>query len=304
MGGAIYTTIPLIVDGPTGKSTFEDNQAEMGRGGAIAFEPRVNSTSMMDIQNATFKNNTARVGGAVYTSVDNSDKTVEVSITGSLFDGNHALTAPGGFPTFGGGLSIYHTTTGTAVATVSVTNSTFYNNDSTDVGGGIWMQLSKLGTSTNTAILTSLTVTKNTAGVKGGGLLISSSTTTPPEVLNSIIAENLFSQMQPAANGIDVSGNADSKGFNLIGVKEGGTEWVASDRTGQWGAALDPLLDPNGPMNNGGLTKTIKLMAGSVAYQNGKPGLAGTKDQRGYTRRNDATHRVSIGAFDPDAQAP
>jgi hypothetical protein len=152
--------------------------------------------------------------------------------------------------------------------------------------------------------LTSLTVTKNKAGVKGGGLFISSATTTRPEILNSIIAGNLFSQMQPEDNGIDVSGDAKSEGFNLIGVREGGTEWVASDRTGEWGAALDPLLDPMGPMDNGGLTKTIKLMTGSIAYQNGKPGLAGTKDQRGYTRRNDATHRVSMGAYDPDALAP
>jgi hypothetical protein len=124
-------------------------------------------------------------------------------------------------------------------------------------------------------------------------------------ITNSIIAGNFFSQARPPANGADVFGAVTSGGFNLIGVREGAlSNWHADDLLGNAAAPLDPSLDLNGPADNGGSTWTIKLRPESLAYQRGKPGLAGETDQRRYTRRDDASHHVTIGAYDPDALAP
>jgi hypothetical protein len=88
----------------------------------------------------------------------------------------------------------------------------------------------------------------------------------------------------------DVSGSFASAGFNLIGKRDGSTGFTiaATDQTGTIASPLNPMLDPLGLQNNGGITKSIALLPGSPAIDKGTSnGLTGvlTMDQRGATFR-------------------
>jgi hypothetical protein len=65
----------------------------------------------------------------------------------------------------------------------------------------------------------------------------------------------------------------------------------------------DPYL-ASGLANNGGPTQTIAAVqppqGAKGAWQQGDPGLAASKDQRGFTRNTP----VTIGAEDPGASPP
>src|SRR5204862_4817240 len=83
----------------------------------------------------------------------------------------------------------------------------------------------------------------------------------------------------------DISGTFSSKGFNLIGKKEGITGFTtATDLKGTIKSPLDPKCDTRGLRFNGGPTQTIALLPGSPALDKGTSvSLAGTltTDQRG-----------------------
>jgi hypothetical protein len=307
-GGAIYTSDQVTVTGPGVNFT---NNTATDYGGAIAYEPPSTGNPSMTLTNVTFNGtgsgtgNTAGNGGAVYSLVNSTQGTITETVSGCLFSGNRATGGSGS--NLGGGFYAQHTVSGTASASLTIVNSTFYNNTTPANGGGIALQMTYTGTGSNTVALTSLTVTKNTASVEGGGLYIvyfDPTATTDPQVRNSIIAGN------QAENDPDVFGrvsSAPTAGYDLIGVVDplGSTGWNSSCLTGTIGNPKDPGLDPNGPADNGGPTFTIKLVTGrSLAYQNGDPNINGndvTKvDQRGYTRATKAT----IGAYDPDATPP
>jgi predicted outer membrane repeat protein len=310
-GGAIYTTdvTTIRAAGDTGTSTFTNNTARDG-GGAVYYAPAANADSSLTVRNVTFAGNRAILGGGVYSNVSTNAGAVQVTITGCLFNGNRAedLSDPPG-ATAGGGLAANHTTAGTGSTTLTVQNSTFYNNYSGTQGGGLSLNLTADTAGMNSVTLTSLTVTKNFAQQAGGGLYTlytgPANGNVYPKVRNSIIAGNLITTA--ASNGFDVKGRVLSLGFNLVGIGEGSeNSFGQSDYVGTAANPKDPGLDSNGLTNNGGPTQTIKVLTTSVAYQHGDPNLAGTTDQRGigYTRRSDDTHKVTIGAYDPDATTP
>jgi predicted outer membrane repeat protein len=303
LGGAIFSAFSLSVTG----GRFSGNSAR-DDGGAIDFEPKANTAASMSLSNITFDQaNTAARGGAVRSYFNNSSGTVSVTVTGCLFNGNVA-NGPSDQQSIshGGGLYIGQTTSGTANGSVSVTNSTFYNNSATTYGGGIYISAHKTGTGTNTATLTSLTITKNMGKKAGGGVYFLIDGAARPVVGNSIIAQNQndptnYETLSPdvfLSSGVQVN----SAGFNLIGARTTDNDgWVADDLTGTIASPKDPGLDSTGPTDNGGPTFTIKLATGSAAYRAGNPLLANnSKDQRGYNRGAN----VSIGAYDPDATQP
>jgi predicted outer membrane repeat protein len=292
-GGAISTTDILSVDG----SNFTGNNSPYG-GGAIDYYINNGSdtgyNSSMTLTNDTFANNASEAGGAVYSDVAINSGMVTVTVSGSLFNNNSA-TGNGQFFGYGGGLDIYHGTSGTGSASVAISNSTFFQNTSSDYGGGLSVSTLNLGTGMNTAALTSLTINQNSAGNEGGGLYVDPMSAAPA-VDNSIIAGNSLTS-GVASNGYDVFGVVSDQGYNLIGQTDGSSGFTAStDFTGTSTNPLDPGL-ASALADNGGPTQTLALSTSSPGYENGDPSLLGTQDQRGFTR----TNYVSIGAYDPDA---
>jgi hypothetical protein len=189
-------------------------------------------------------------------------------------------------------------------------------NSADENGGGLAIRLANSGTGTNTATLTSLTVYENQAATAGGGLYenLSGSSAATLLLRNSIIAGDIIENPPEFGPDVLVAGittSFKSLGYNFIGVGDNGTGIMAYPWTGDdhWGTAANPLvpaLDPNGLQWNGGPTETLKLLTtANGGYHMGDPTLAGTTDQRGYTRvSNPPTTDISVGAYDPDATAP
>ena len=179
------------------------------------------------------------------------------------------VTIDGNSAKFGGG--IYNS------GTLSLTNATISGNFSTTQnGGGIFVNAGAV-------TMTNVTVTNNFALLGGGGIFAAGGTTT---LKNTLVAGNF------AFTAADFSGTVTSAGNNLIGDTSGSSGWVASDLKNV-ASLLDPFL-----RDNGGLTPTHALLAGSLAINAGAGAGAPTTDQRGYYRS-----ATDIGAYEFGAAA-
>jgi hypothetical protein len=175
-------------------------------------------------------------------------------------------------------------------------------------GGGVY-------DATGTAQLTNVTITANQAllfgpgGTAGAGAGTGAAgangtpgvgqaggyfnaSTTGVSLGNSIIALNT------AATNPDVFGPFASLGNNIIGVRTGGTGFIASDRLVGVSSAQLKL----GPLqSNGGPTPTDALQPGSIAIDTGKNGLVSagvTTDQRTLLYPRIFNGTVDVGAFE------
>jgi CSLREA domain-containing protein len=260
-GGAYSQGGTLVVSG----STFMGNSADDDGGGISRSDP-----GALVLTLSTLKDNTAvGSGGGLSTT---STEGFIVSVVGCTVSGNSAA--------LGGGIQV-------SDGSLELVNSTVSNN-TTIAGTGNGAGIRALGGPPHFfVVLTNSTIASNAtalgAGAKGGG--ISNESSEPIFVKNCLIALNL------ADVGPDVSGNFastltfTSEGFNLVGKTDGGAGFTAAtDLTGTIAAPLDPKLDPNGLLDNGGPTQTIALLVGSPAIdQATSDGLRGslTTDQRG-----------------------
>jgi CSLREA domain-containing protein len=168
-----------------------------------------------------------------------------------------------------------------------ITNSTISGNRADEGGGGIE------DTPTGSVTLQNATVAANTADFddndpndddNGGGILGEAT------LQNTILAQNI----DASTGGViepDCSGTLTSTGFNLIQSLAGCGLTLNNDLTGI-NPAL-PALD-----DNGGLTETHALPAGSPAVDAGGPAGPAT-DQRGIARPQ--AGRCDIGAFELEA---
>ncbi len=136
--------------------------------------------------------------------------------------------------------------------------------------------------------ITSSTIVYNSAsgenGAFGGGIYSSA----PTRSDSSIIALN------SAPTGPDVTGEGglQSMGYNIVGNNaDAVSSSQPTDQIGTPAAPIDPLLSPLA--NNGGLTLTHALQAGSPAIDRGDP-AAPPEDQRGYSR----VGVPDVGAFE------
>ena len=261
-----------------------------GSGGGIANigGGRVNVTgSLIDTNGA--------VGGGG--GIANSNLGI-VTVSDSTFTGNQTSAAQGQAP-FGGAILSFS-------GTSNITNCTISGNTANGPGGGI-AGADTLNITNCTIIGNSATGSGLTGGNLGGGIYSAGGTL---NVKSCIIAGNTATDAGP-----DVNGSFNSAGFNLIGKTDASTGFTAAtDLTGTSASPLDPELDPNGLQDNGGLTKTVLLLAGSPAIDQGtSDGLTGSlaEDQRGsgFSRTADdpaVTNAVGgdgtdIGAFEVQA---
>ena len=202
-----------------------------------------------------FSNNSR--GGGLYIATDN------VTITRTTFNGNKSKQ--------GGALASIGNN-------VTITNCTF-NTDSasTGNGGSIYVEGGSM-------TVTNSTFYGNVASGTGGAIYRTAGTI---KINNALIVGNT------ASGGTDISGTINSdNGHNLIGNTTGGT--LTGTTTGNvTGYAASAVLNTT-LANNGGLTKTHALIAGSPAIDAGTATGAPTTDQRGNTRIG----QVDIGSYE------
>jgi CSLREA domain-containing protein len=247
--------------------TFSGNTATYGGG-------MHNWSGSATLTNVTFSGNASQDGGGM------EDSSSGATLTDVTFSGNSASHDGGG---------MYIDWSGSA----TLTNVTFSGNSAIRVGGGIANggdpTLTNVTFSGNTATygggmaswgsptLTNVTFSGNSASWHGGGTYASAGT-----LKNTIVANN---------SPDDCAGSITSAGHNLI---EAAACRIAGDTTGNI-IGVDPLL--GALADNGGLTQTHALLAGSPAVDAGSPDCPPpTTDQRGVARPQGAA--CDIGAFE------
>jgi parallel beta-helix repeat protein len=280
-GGAffnnIYNNNQTLID----RSTFSGNKVaggSNGQGGAIwsmgdpapvggIWTTGVNNTTLT-VTNTTIAGNTAsQQGGGIWLGRHPAG----INISNTTVSGNTATSSNGGGIVLGDN------------GKLNITNSTISGNKvagSSSLGGG-------LAIANGQATITNSTIASNTAVWQGGGIFGGTKVT----LKNTIVANNT------ANNG---GNNWNIKHNCFDAVTDGGNnlQFTANNPSAtECGAAIS-MADPKlGPLaSNGGLTRTMALLAGSLAINAGNNTGCPTTDQRGITRPQGPA--CDIGAFE------
>ncbi|MSZ89647.1 MAG: LPXTG cell wall anchor domain-containing protein [Actinobacteria bacterium] len=320
-GGALYAK--NTGDLEVVNSSFTGNTAT-GAGGAIALY----NTGTTTITSSTFtSNNSAFSGGAINSSATTSS----VTITGCEFDGNSTSgqggalriggitsltfsgsTATNNTATSGGGAIFEQAATFTmlnsavtgnsgdrggafysdASSQVFVANSTLYGNSAVGEGGGIYFR--------NPALeLDQVTIAANTAGL-GGGIFGSAGSPPTATLSGTIVSANIATGNNGYGADIDATGTTltVSSSHSIIGIAN--AAHVAVNDAGGTIRSSTPGLGTLA--DNGGTTKTLELLAGSVAINAG-PNPVATFTGNGFDQRGTPLVRIynsvaDIGAFE------
>lgn len=295
-GGGVYNSTS---DSLTLIGCIITNNTSANLGGGV----HNHTSGTLTITNSTISNNTSTTGGGggIY-SEDGST----LSLTNSTVSGNQALSASGS----GGGILADS-------VTLTMTNATVSGNSATGVGGGIAFDVDSPTT------ITGSTISGNTATIRGGGIDMQPDSNTLITITNSTVSGNsapngggIFRVASPtltvtlshttvASNTATTAGGGFNGTFNLGNTLVGNNTAPASpDYAGTLNSDDYNLLeningvtitgttsnnitgvDPNlGPLqDNGGMTFTHALLAGSPAKDKGASGSL-TADQRLQTR--------------------
>jgi len=207
----------------------------------------IDNRSTMTITTSTFYTNYANNNVTSGGAICNGGT---LTITASTFNNNQSQGNNGGY---GGAIFNY-------AGTLTVTNSTFYLNSATTSGGAIYSQ-------GGTVQISNATFGINAENIGGGGALSNAGSSVL--IQNSIVANS--------GNGGNCAGTITSGGYNL-----------SSDSTCNFSNSGD--LNGKNPKlgtlrNNGGLTQTMALQAGSPALDAGNP--AGCRDFAGNLLKTD-----------------
>ncbi|MFG6098158.1 CHAT domain-containing protein [Leptothoe sp. ISB3NOV94-8A] len=278
-GGAIF----LDDDGEIRASHFMNNMAERGGGlynqGELTL---VNSTvannqatgigtydggggilntagGEITIDATLISNNlSAKSGGGILNLATDSE--TEIAIANSAIVGNQAAT-------LGGGIEIASDFGFSNLSQATITNSTISGNQAI-VGGGL--------RTVGPTALTNVTVAANIATTSGGGISENLTTLSTPELINTIVANNL------APTNPDIEGEFSDLGNNLIGIDQGSTGFVFSNLVGTINTPLQPRLTP---LNNTlGNLPSHQLYNDSPAANTGHNSAATINDQHGNPR--------------------
>jgi CSLREA domain-containing protein len=238
-------------------SVITDNEAFDG-GGLVFVEGTATVTDTLISSNRA----TNGYGGGIVNSGAN------VTIERSTISGNEAKLNGGGISSSRG--------TGTIVGSLALKNTTVSGNRAGEKGGGLFT-FSPLPGASHPVTLTNVTITNNigdadaAGGAGAGGLVNEKSTVT---VKNSIIAKN-YRNASPdncsESNPLPTSAGHNLEDGNDCGFSGTGDRQNADSRL----AAL---------ANNGGLTLTHSLLAGSPAIDTADSTVCPPKDQRNQNR--------------------
>lgn len=297
--------------------TLSENTAVNGGGGIAVIENSALTMTGGQI-NANFAGANGSGGGILKTSVN------PVSLTGTRVFNNTAALQSGGLHLTGGGavtlsrVTVSNNTANTGGggstlgnATVSIENSTFNNNTTSQVasvGGGVF------SSSTATTTIRNSTFSANSGGI-GGGV----GATGAISVVNATFVGNT-AQTFGGGIGVNVNGVMQLRNSllsaNTVAAANGncglgGAGVITSQGNNLSDHACASLTGPNDKNstaagvnatlgNNGGSTFTHALLAGSAAIDAGHAASCPTTDQRGAPRIG----TCDIGAFEFGATAP
>jgi hypothetical protein len=270
-GGGVYNQGELTVSG----STLSNNRA----GSHVAAEAfgggiyNVGQVSVTDssITSSLVIGSVKGGGGGIH-----NESAGEVTVVSSLIAGNRVF----GAEAFGGGILNRDgdvTIIGSTLSGNTARFGTFSHVES--AGGGIAHVL-------GTLVVHHSTIAHNRTDDFGGGVRNLASF----EMSNTIVANNI------ASAGRDLHGSLTSLGHNLVSNSSGGAGYAPSDILD-----VNPML---GPLDdNGGLTQTHALLAGSPAIDAGDPSPADPPmwDQRGPGFARVVNGRIDIGAYEVQA---
>lgn len=277
-GGAIFNdgyndpSVPSHTATLTVMNSTVSNNTGTQYGGGIWNE---SGGIVMNISNCTFSKNAALSRSAGAIQFDASFGTATGSIINSTFTQNSA-----GNRSYGGAVNVdgYN-----GSAKLIINHCTFDQNFAGN-GGAVAMD----GTDGVADVkLSSCTLNENSAAQFGGGVYLSQTGagTTSLQIGNTILVSGA-SGRNLAING---AGAIASFGYNLSDDAAGGDATTGPggflNQTGDK-RNTDPLFDPAGLKDNGGLTQTIALQAASPAIDQGKSNaiMATGTDQRGEPR--------------------
>jgi parallel beta-helix repeat protein len=227
----------------------------------------IDNSTTLTISGCAITNNLGYYGGGIYNSGT-------LTVINSTLSGNKA--------TYGGGIYTYR---GTAM----LTNCTIANNSSYGDGGGLYL------VSYSTATLTNCTVSGNVASRNGGGICEMTWGAAILNLTNTIVAGNRgglyggFSDIEARVTTADHCLVGDGTDSGLVYGVNGN---IVGNQYNPINARLGPL------QNNGGLTQTMALLAGSPAIGHADNSKAPATDQRGVTRLDEAGETTDIGAFE------
>jgi len=330
--GCIYelTSVDNFTDGSNGLPSVVSPIVINGNGATIqrsftsgtpAFRIfHVSNIGMLTLNDLTLANGLAHAattgdtapnaGGGIY----NNNR---ISLYGAVLDGNHAKLGGGIYNTMANGMTINASTFQNngadvdnvagergggiySLSSVTITQSTFFNNTATETGGAIEngsggrLAISNSTFSGNSSVILGgsaifnsgqitvmayTTITNNTGGAPGAALLSGPDTI---EIRNSIIANNSGGDCSYPATSSILWENLDSDG-----TCDG---FTITDNP-----ALDPLAD------NGGPTHTHALTPASPAID-AAAGECISTDQRGEPRPQGST--CDLGAYEYSGTVP
>ncbi len=232
------------------------------RGGGVSNESNYDPASLQ-ITASTITNNRADTGGGI--SIRSSyDGLASATLSSSTLSGNLALQ--------GGGISNRSVADDTYSSTSNLTirNSTISGNVANDSGGGIHSQADSGG---NASVdIANSTIVANAATMGDGGGIRQADGGGTSLILESVIVSG------NAASGVgpDLASSSSTTTFSLVQNAQGHT---VTDGVGGNIVGRNPLLGPLS--DNGGITLTHTLLAGSPAIDQGSSTSSLSSDQRG-----------------------
>lgn len=303
--------------------TIRNGFARYGLGGG-AISNRGNLTiEHVVIRDNVFNSPSYGGSGGIYSGTSGSDPTYLTIATSTIYDNTFTGTLYGAGAVFmesnDGILNIFDTTIatntsdsvmadsfpfsyaepagaiGARVATVYITNSTVYGNNTNSYAGALNIQL---GDTT----ITNSTIVGNNAGFGAGGVMVDEVNL---YIMNTLVANNTANSQPNDFHAFDQN-SADliiDNGYNIIEFSTNKTWTGTGDLTGnQENLNLATSLSTNGVSTG---IQTLALLYGSVATNSGTStannGIGPLLfDQRGIARNG----TIDIGAFESYAVAP